>query len=177
MKEVSRKVRRMTRHHNMAKGSGLNLVSLMDIFTILVFFLLVNSSSTQQLPNVKDLKLPVSVSDKAPQETIIIAITKDAILVQGRKVVALNAINLEADGAIEELKKELVFLSGTDSGTENSAAQVPSDDGKTPEGLKVTIIGDENISYDYLRKILTTCQHANYTSIAFAATQIAKKGA
>lgn len=173
MKEVSRKVRRMTRHHNMAKGSGLNLVSLMDIFTILVFFLLVNSSSTQQLPNVKDLKLPVSVSDKAPQETIIIAITKDAILVQGRKVVALNAINLEGDGVIEELKKELVFLSGAGS----SAVQMPSDDGNVPEGLKVTIIGDENISYDYLRKILTTCQHANYTSIAFAATQIAKKGA
>ena len=173
MKEVSRKVRRMTRHHNMAKGSGLNLVSLMDIFTILVFFLLVNSSSTQQLPNVKDLKLPVSVSDKAPQETIIIAITKDAILVQGRKVTALDSIDLESDDVIEELKKELVFLSGTDA----SAAQAPSEDGKAPEGLKVTIIGDENISYDYLRKILTTCQHANYTSIAFAATQIAKKGA
>lgn len=173
MKEVSRKVRRMTRHHNMAKGSGLNLVSLMDIFTILVFFLLVNSSSTQQLPNVKDLKLPVSVSDKAPQETIIIAITKEAILVQGRKVVALNAINLASDDVIEELKKELVFLSGTDV----SVAQETSEDGKSPEGRKVTIIGDENISYDYLRKILTTCQHANYTSIAFAATQIAKKGA
>jgi len=173
MKEVSRKVRRMSRHHNMAKGSGLNLVSLMDIFTILVFFLLVNSSSTQQLPNVKDLKLPVSVSDKAPQETIIIAITKDAILVQGRKVIALNAIDLAGDDVIEELKKELVFLSGIDSNT----AQAPSADGKTPEGLKVTIIGDENISYDYLRKILTTCQHANYTSIAFAATQVAKKDA
>ena len=173
MKEVSRKVRRMTRHHKMAKGSGLNLVSLMDIFTILVFFLLVNSSNTQQLPNVKDLKLPVSVSDKAPQETIVIAITKDAILVQGRKIASLDSINLDNDDAIEDLKKELVFLSGVDGGE----TQAPLDDGQTPEGRKVTIIGDENISYDYLRKILTTCQQANYTSIAFAATQIAKKGA
>lgn len=170
MKDVSRKARRMARHHKMAKGSALNLVSLMDIFTILVFFLLVNSSSTQQLPNVKDLKLPVSISDKAPQETIVIAITKDSILVQGRKVATLDSINLENDDVILELKKELLFLGGADANAAN-------EEGTTQAGRKVTIIGDENISYDYLRKILTTCQHANYTSIAFAATQIAKKGA
>ena len=43
---------------------ALNLVSLMDIFTILVFFLLVNSSDVETLPNAKDLQLPESISGR-----------------------------------------------------------------------------------------------------------------
>ena len=40
----SGRAKRMEKHHKRNKSSGsLNLVSLMDIFTILVFFLLVNS--------------------------------------------------------------------------------------------------------------------------------------
>ncbi|MCH8101169.1 MAG: biopolymer transporter ExbD, partial [Proteobacteria bacterium] len=40
----SGRAKRMEKHHKRNKAMGtLNLVSLMDIFTILVFFLLVNS--------------------------------------------------------------------------------------------------------------------------------------
>ena len=43
--KLSRRAKRMRRHYSrMHRGGGLNLVSLMDIFTILVFFLMVNSS-------------------------------------------------------------------------------------------------------------------------------------
>ena len=165
MKEASRKMRRMDRHHKLRKASPLNLVSLMDIFTILVFFLLVNSSSTQQLPNNKELTLPKSSAVKVPEETIIIAITKTDILVQGRKVasIAQEISNDTSDGVIPGLKKELDFLSGDEFALEPDQA-----------GRKVTIMGDENISYELIRKILTTCQQSSYTNIAFAANQIAK---
>jgi len=53
----------MDRHHKRHKRNvALNLVSLMDIFTILVFFLLVNSSEVQTLPNARDLELPESAT-------------------------------------------------------------------------------------------------------------------
>ncbi|HBX40956.1 MAG TPA: biopolymer transporter ExbD, partial [Marinobacter adhaerens] len=40
--KTSRKAKRIRRHYGrMKKSGGLNLVSLMDIFTILVFFLMV----------------------------------------------------------------------------------------------------------------------------------------
>ena len=59
----SARAKRMEKHHKRNKGAGaLNLVSLMDIFTILVFFLLVNSSDVQTLPNAKDMKLPESIA-------------------------------------------------------------------------------------------------------------------
>lgn len=161
MLEVSRRARRMERHHKIRRQSPLNLVSLMDIFTILVFFLLVNSSNTQQLPSNKDLTLPTSVAQKAPQETLVIAITKADILVQGRKVATVAEVVEDEKEDIPDLKRELDFLSGGSA----VAAQAG--------GRKITIMGDENISYALVRKILTTCRQANYTNIAFAATQIA----
>ena len=58
----SARAKRMEKHHKRhGKNVGLNLVSLMDIFTILVFFLLVNSSDVETLPNAKDLQLPESI--------------------------------------------------------------------------------------------------------------------
>ncbi len=163
MMEVSRRARRMDRHHKLAKQGGLNLVSLMDIFTILVFFLLVNSSNTQQLPSNKELTLPQSVAKKAPAETLVIVITKKDVLVQGQKVADIASLLASEEDSIPALKKELDFLAGG----------IPAEQFKT--GARVTIMGDENIPYDLVRKILTTCQQANFTKIAFAATQIANK--
>lgn len=165
MMEASRRARRMERHHKLRKQSPLNLVSLMDIFTILVFFLLVNSTSTQQLPSNKALTLPTSIAKKAPEETLIIAITKTDLLVQGRKIADISTLTADKKDDIPSLKQELDFLSGSPSTVSDSQRA----------GRKITIMGDENISYDLIRKILTTCQQANYTNIAFAANQVANK--
>ena len=162
MADVSRRARRMERHHKLRKASPLNLVSLMDIFTILVFFLLVNSSNTQQLPSNKDLKLPQSFAKKVPEETLVIAITGSDILVQGRKVADVPAVLAEQTEFITALKDELVFLSGG------------SVDLSQP-GRPITVMGDQEIPYELIRKILASCQQANYTQVAFAATQVAKK--
>ncbi len=165
MMEVSRRARRMERHHKLRKQPALNLVSLMDIFTILVFFLLVNSSSTQQLPSNKDLTLPTSITNKAPEETLVIAVTREDVLVGGRKVAEIADVLADNGDQIDELKKELEFQAG------KSLINRPN----PAEGKSVTIMGDENIPYDLVRKILKTCQQANYTKIAFAANQVAKE--
>jgi biopolymer transport protein ExbD len=157
----SRRAKRMERNHKKAKTPELNLVALMDIFTILVFFLLVNSSSAKQLPARKELTLPVSISQKEPSETLTIEITKSDILVQGVKVAALADVEKNQELVIQKLKEELVMQSSR------------SAEGQTPgeHEFKVTILGDENISYDLVKKILTTCQQASYTKISFAALQ------
>lgn len=158
----SRRARRMERNHKRAKTPGLNLVALMDIFCVLVFFLLVNSSSTQHIPSVKELKLPVSLSQKAPEETLVIEITRSAILIQGVTVASIDELLKNHDEIIPKLKEELIFLT--------AKAQSLTGDSSNKE-YKVTIMGDENISYELIRKILTTCQQANYTKIAFGAMQ------
>jgi hypothetical protein len=61
----SARAKRMDKHHLRNKRTvGLNLVSLMDIFTILVFFLLVNSSDVETLPNTKELQLTESIAEE-----------------------------------------------------------------------------------------------------------------
>lgn len=164
MKQVSRRVRRMERHHRMGKGSPLNLVSLMDIFTILVFFLLVNSSSTPQLPSQKDLALPKSTAQKIPEDTLVLAITPQSILLQGREVAKVQDLLTATDEVIAPLKQAL------EAQRDNRLLRRA----KTNAEEAITILGDENISYALLHKILATCQQANYTKIAFAAHQLAK---
>ena len=81
--KMSRRAKRMDRHHKRNKGRAvLNLVSLMDIFTILVFFLLVNSGEVQVLPNAKALVLPESKAIQEPKETLAVMVNRDEILVQ-----------------------------------------------------------------------------------------------
>lgn len=160
---MSRRARRMERNHKRNKQGALNLVSLMDIFTILVFFLLVSSSNVQQLPNSKDISLPTSVAEKAPKETIVIAITQDSIIVQGNKVSNINDALADNKTLIPGLEKELKFQS-----SKSLAVTQPG------KGRSITIMGDENIPYQLLRKILATCRQTNYTHIAFAAVQKAK---
>jgi len=162
MKDVklSGRSKRMEHFRSIHSRSGLNLVSLMDIFTILVFFLLVSSGS-QQLPSSKDITLPTSVAKKVPKETLIIAITKSDVLVQGKKIAEISQFMKNDQSIILELQNELKY----------QASKRLFRQANNSAGHAVTIMGDENISYQLLRKILATCRQANYTTIAFAALQ------
>ena len=88
MKE-SRRSLRMQRHHKRNKqAASLNMVSLMDIFTILVFFLLVSATDQEAMPTMKDIKLPEATSEAKPKTNIVILVSNDMISIQGRNVVA-----------------------------------------------------------------------------------------
>ncbi|MCF6192704.1 MAG: biopolymer transporter ExbD [Kangiellaceae bacterium] len=153
----SNKAARMERHHKRFGGNNLNLVSLMDIFTILVFFLLVNSSSVQQLPSSKAVKLPSSSAQQLPEETVIILVNNDQILVQGRVIVTAQEV-INNDGNLIQPLLEEMHIQSASSFKENAEE----------EGLDVTIMGDKQIPYKLLRKILATLSEANYTNISMA---------
>ncbi len=159
---------RAAEYRKQAKGGGgLNLVSLMDIFTILVFFLLVNSSSVQEMPNSKSVKLPQSTSDRLPAETLLLLVNSQHILVQGRPVVTLAEIAGQEELIIEPLLDELQHHAAR-SGLLPSAGE-----GAAPK--EVTIMGDKEISYSLLKRIVATCSRANYSSISLAVMRKAKE--
>lgn len=166
MMKMSKRARRMERHHQQRKRPGVNLISLMDIFTILVFFLLVSSSNVQQIPNKKDIRLPTSVAVTAPKETLVIFVTRDNILLQGRKVADTDSAMAAADLLIDGLVEELRFQS--------SQATLFAETAQAGAGKAITIMGDELIPYELLRKILASCREVNYTRIAFATLQKTK---
>ena len=166
MLKMSKRARRMERHHQQRKRPGVNLISLMDIFTILVFFLLVSSSNVQQIPSKKDIRLPTSVAVTAPRETLVIFVTHDRILLQGRQVAEIAGEMAAADLLIEGLVEELRFQS--------SQATLFTETAPANTGKAITIMGDERIPYELLRKILASCREVNYTRIAFATLQKAQ---
>lgn len=157
--KLSGRSRRMEHFKGLHSRTGLNLVSLMDIFTILVFFLLVSSGS-QELPTSKDITLPTSVAKKVPKETLTVAITRDAILLHGRKVVDVEVVLDSKEPVILLLKEELIL---------QSSKRLFSSADDMQQAKAITIMGDESIQYRLLRKILATCRQANYTRISFAA--------
>ena len=101
--KMSRRAKRMARAHKRHKTPALNLVSLMDIFTILVFFLLVSSSNSYQLPSTKDLTLPSSSSQTPPEETLVIAVTRTEILIEGQKVADVSESLKNSDAELVAL--------------------------------------------------------------------------
>lgn len=159
----SARARRMSKHHLRNKGSGgLNLVSLMDIFTILVFFLLVNSSDVETLPNSKDLQLPESIAEKKAKETVVILIGEVDILVQGRVVAKVADVAAQSGNDIPALRQAL--LSQND--------RVLRRDARTDiAGREVTIMGDKEIPYSVLKKVMATCTESDYGQISLAVLQ------
>ena len=158
----------MTRHHKRNKQKAmLNMISLMDIFTILVFFLLVSSTSVQDLPSTKTVKLPESISDKLPKETVVIVVNNEDILVQGNKVADVGQVIRSKSDEITALKNALL----------NQAKRIivkKSPDGK-PVNRDVTIMGDKEIPYQLLKKIMYTCTLASYGKISLAVSRKSEK--
>ncbi len=138
----------------------LNLVSLIDVFTILIFFLLFNTSNVDVLPSAQAVQLPESTADKVPRETVVVVISGEDIVVQGRRVASVaDALRMEGD-LIEPLKAEL----------EQYAARQPVRPENQAQGRTVTIMGDKDIPYQLLRKVMATAARASFTDVSFAVT-------
>ena len=159
----SGRAKRMEKHHKRHKGTGaLNLVSLMDIFTILVFFLLVNSSDVQTLPNAKELQLPESIAEEKAKETVVILIGQTDLIVQGTPVAKIADILATKGNDIPELREAL--LSQNDRVLRREAQEDIA-------SREVTIMGDKDIPYRLLKKVMATCTESDYGQISLAVLQ------
>jgi len=159
----SARAKRMDRRHNRGKaGVALNLVSLMDIFTILVFFLLVNSSDVEVLPNAKDIQLPESIAETKAKESVVILISETHIIVQGTPVALVKDVMSRKGNDIPELRQALK------SQNDRVLRREAQDD---IAGREVTIMGDKDIPYRLLKKVMATCTESDYGRISLAVLQ------
>jgi len=162
----SRRMRRMAR--NRKAVATLNLTSLMDVFTILVFFLLVNSASTEVLETPKQLKLPTSVVEEKPRETVVIFVSATEVTVQGETVALVEDIlaaqgqNVPAIGArLAEVSDSVIGLS-----TRNVA-----------KSREVTILADRSVPFNVVKKVMSTCTSQGFERISLAVIQKAPETA
>ena len=160
--KMSRRARRMERHHLRAKRvPGFNLVALMDIFTILVFFLLVNSTDVQEIPSTRAVELPESVAETVPREALIVTVAQDAILVAGRQVSTVAEAEQSEGLVIETLRVAL-----EQHGRRGLLRREDDEDLGA-----ITIMGDRQIPFSLLKKVMATCTEAGFSQVSLAVHQ------
>jgi len=160
-------VQRMQRNHRrFLKPVKLNLVSLMDIFTILVFFLLINSGDNEILKLSEHIKLPDSTAEMRPDTTITVTVTETDIIVDGRPVATMDEV-VNGDGVIEGLAKELNYLA-------SKRTQLTAEE--QANGRAITILGDHTIPYEILKRVMITCAKSNYRDLSMAVTRVDNAG-
>src|SRR3990170_2577224 len=151
---------RTKRHkYKFRMDTGLNLVSLMDIFTTLVFFLLIHvSGEGESLPIPDIVKLPVSTSTDMAAPAPVVYVTMDKILVGNKLIADAGTVLDSTEASIEDLEKEL------------SSQTAGMKEGARPE-RKIMIMGDKTIPFVLLKKVMVSCSNAGYPVITLAVIQ------
>lgn len=158
--KTNRRIKRMARAKK--HKTDLSLTSLMDVFTILVFFLLVNQSAVEVLEPPREIKLPDSVVEAKPRQTLVIMVSEQMILVQGEPTVSVADILATKDEVIRPVLERLSQIRQTTIGLNTEAVA------KTNE---VVILAHKTIPFKVLKKLMSTCTVSGYTKISLAVIQ------
>ena len=160
----NRRMKRMGRSKR--KVTGLNLTPLMDVFTILVFFLLFHSSGGDTLEAPKQIKLPDSVVETKPRETVVIMVSPDVVLIQGEAVISTPELLDDRIGTVHEVTERLKQLEQNIIGISTRTVA---------QSKEITLLADKTIPFKVLKKIMSTCTAAGYGRISLAVIQKAAK--
>ena len=153
-------------------GSHMALVPFIDMLTMLVVFLLLHSSDVEILPNTKNITVPQSVAELKPRETVVVMVTTEDLLVNGRLVAKLadlrpNDTQLVIAPLAAALKEQI------DTSQRITAEKAVAD-------REVTIMGDKNTPFTVLKRVMATATAADFGKVSLAVIQrevVAKGGA
>jgi biopolymer transport protein ExbD len=144
------------------EDAHLNLIPMIDILSVLVAFLLVYSTEVEVIQNPKSVAIPESRTEVRPKQSVVVMVTKDAVLVQGETVASLAEVNDPRTQLVEPLRQVLQRpIAGLDAAARDAALT----------SREVTVLADKDLPYEVLRKVLATCSAAAYGKISLAVMQ------
>ncbi len=144
-------------------GSHMALVPFIDMLTMLVVFLLLHSSDVEILPNTKNITIPQSIAELKPRETVVVMVTTEDLLVNGRIVAKVaDLASPDAQLVIEPLRAALKEQSDTSlrAASEEDLAD-----------REVTIMGDKGTPFAVLKRVMATATAADYGKVSLAVIQ------
>lgn len=156
----SRRIKRMSRNRKVI--TKMNLTSLMDVFTILVFFLLVNSGTAEVLETPKQMVLPESKVENKPRETVVVFVGKEEVIVQGEPVITISEIANSNDSEIKPIAERLALVKKRVIG---ASTQVVAG------SQEVTVLADKSIPFSIIQKVMATCTLQGYERVSLAVMQ------
>ena len=157
----SRRIKRMERTNRKGeiKGLGINLIPMMDVLCVLVFFLLFHSFNST-LPDAQ-IALPASVVETRPRETVAIVVSPEVVIVQGEAVISTPKLLDDSVGLVYEIRERLEQI-GTMIETSTKTAA---------DGKEITLLADKTIPFKVLKKIMSTCTASGYGKLSLAVVQ------
>jgi biopolymer transport protein TolR len=147
----------------------MNLVSLIDVFTILIFFLLSSAAGVETLISPKAVKLPEAQAEQAPRDAVVLVVSGDEILLDGRRVALVAQVLADAADTVPALQDELATLA------QRQALLVEPGTNKPRSPARVTLLADKDMPYRLLRKLMASCAAAGFGDLQFAVRR--KEGA
>jgi len=147
------------------RAVAINIVSLIDIFAILVFYLLVNALVVEVIPSPRSIKLPESAIEDEPRQAVTIVVTAEEILLDNRSVMKLTEANQPGVKLLAPLQSQLLLT---------PLIRVEGDPLNRISRGEVNIVADKSIPYSLLKKVMATCTETRFAKISLAVVQ--KKG-
>lgn len=158
----SRRKKRMSRSKRKGGSTGMMLTSLMDIFTVLVLYLIVNQGGGVSLDTPKTVKIPESVVETAPRRSVVMIVSNTEVMVQGVAVATIADVLESKQDSIEPVRLEMLRI-------KDLAAQ-QGDKGVSESG-EVTILADRGVPFKILKKLMSTSSSAGFDKISLAVNQ------
>lgn len=164
MRSVLKKYRMREAH------TELNLTAMVDMFTIILVFLVMSTSTSNvQVAPVDGLTLPASSISKEPEEALKLVVTAKAIYVGEEKIMDING------GILEKAQldaKDGNFIRPLYDELDKHAKKAEEIQKSNPE-LKFTgqyiLQADRNLSYAILKKVIYTSMLAGYADLKMGA--------
>jgi biopolymer transport protein ExbD len=152
---------RQARKRRGGEEARLNITSMMDMFTIILVFLLKNFSTEGAIVTPADnLTLPESSVEKRAKESLSVKVAKNSIMVENNLVLgekAYSELFQQKEFLIKPLYELLVKYS-------EEAVKMSEISGKSFSG-EITIQGDVEIPYNILTRVMYTCGQAGYPNM------------
>lgn len=178
------------RYHNILKRkkgkreatATLDLTAMVDMFTVLVVFLLQNYSATGEIIYIpKEVTLPKAAAVKELKPAIVVTISSKEVLIDRNPVAtfeevqALGPDNWMIPGLYENVKAALEKAKAEhDSKLQNKIRNVLQGDAAVEEVVwdKVTIQADKGVDVLTVKKVMATVKEAGGGQMNFAVTKL-----
>lgn len=147
----------------------LQLTAMVDMFTIIIVFLLKSfSTSAVNIEPQKGLKLPVSTSSTNPIEGLKMVVSKEGVFVNSKQIVVFkDGKILDSDVEAEDPRFVVPLFNELDKYAKQSQEIAKINEEHKFEGV-VVVQADSSLSYEVLRKIMYTSSMAGYAEMKMA---------
>ncbi len=145
---------------------ALNITSMLDMFTILIIFLLKSYSAEGIILTIPaDLYLPYSTTQNTPEPGLVVEVSRDTLVVDGKRLdVDLDAVRDSDSLIIEGLYDHLMVKA-------RYYEEISNLNPNADFTGRLVLEGDREIPFRLLKKILYTCGQAGFINQSLAVFQ------